>query len=137
MIHFLPKRLCWFSEVPDGAYEAAEPPQKTEPKSQQELAKLAQDVEQSKQTSETAQEAREDGSQEMVQKTLEREEKNVRAMAKLEGSNPTEGLIKMKLVEKPPTAAYLQQTDRPELRDQFIALQDITRQGVREALKSA
>ncbi|MGE3278847.1 MAG: hypothetical protein AB7J40_03560 [Candidatus Altimarinota bacterium] len=134
---FLPKRFCWFAEVPEGSYETAEPAQKTEAKSHQELAELSQQVEASQQTPETAQEAPEGASKETVKKALERDEKNVRAVAKLEGSNPTEGMIKMKLVEQPTTRAYIEKSDHKELQDQFLALQQTTKEGVREALRAA
>lgn len=136
MNYFLPKRLCWFAEIPEGAYEKAEPAQKTEAKSHQELAELSQQVEATQATPETAQEAPEGASQETVQKALERDEKNVRAIAKLEGSNPTEGMIKMKLVEQPTTREYIERTNHQELQTQFLSLQQTTREGVREALRT-
>jgi len=137
MNDFFPKRLCWFSEVPEGSYEAAELQQKTEPKSHQELAELSNQVESSQQTPETASEAPEGVSKETAQKALERDEKNIRIISKLEGSNPTEGMIKMKLVEQPTTREYIERTDHEELKAQFLALQETTRNGVREALRAA
>lgn|SRR5690606_9703789 len=126
MNEFFPKRLCWFAA--EGGPDHYEP--QAEQKTQIETSELQQALE-------TRRETPEEYSAETVRKVLERDGKNEREIMKLPGANATEGAIKMKLVEKPTTAAYIEQTDHQELRNQFLALQNATRNGVQEALKAA
>jgi hypothetical protein len=130
MNDFFPKRLCWFSEVPDHS-DPLEARQKTEQKNTTE----AQQLDESQQTPETSQETLE--TEQVVKKVLERDEKNLRAVLKLEGVDPTEGAIKMKLVEEPTTTSYIEETNHQELQEQFRALQENTRRGVQDALRAA
>lgn len=127
MFEFTPKRLCWFAA--EGGPDHYEPAQ-AEQKTQVETSELQQ-------SPEVRQETPEENSAETIRKVLDRDGKNDRSILKLNGENTTEGAIKMKLVEKPATAAYIEQTDHQDLRNQFIALQNATKGGVQEILKAA
>lgn len=125
MNEFFPKRLCWFAESGPDNYEPPQAEQKTQA-----------EIPETRQAPETAQERPADAAKETVQKALARDQKNDREISKLPGENATEGALKIKLVREPATAAYIEQTDHQDLRNQFIALQNATRGGVQEALKA-